>query len=75
MSKSIYTYINTTACTHSTYEKSNIPISYTCCAYSVKKPIGELNLKRALDEETGPGVFSFFFSSLSSSSKLAMDHV
>ena len=42
----------------------------TCCAYSVKKPIGELNLKRALDEDTGPVVFSLFFSSLSSSSKL-----
>ena len=26
-------------------------------AYSVEKPIGELNLKRALDEDTGPGVF------------------
>ena len=32
----------------------------TCYAYSVKEPIGELNLKRALDEDTG--VFSFFFS-------------
>ena len=38
----------------------------TCYAYSVKEPIGELNLKRALDEDTG--VFSFFFSFLSSSS-------
>ena len=37
----------------------------TCYAYSVKKPIGELNLKRALNEDTG--VFSFFFSFLSSS--------
>ena len=37
----------------------------TCCAYSVKEPIGELNLKRALDEDTG--VFSSFFSLLSSS--------
>ena len=37
----------------------------TCYVYSVKKPIGELNLKRALDENTG--VFSFFFSFLSSS--------
>ena len=35
---------------------------------SVKKPIGELNLKRALDEDTG--VFSSFFSLLSSSSPL-----
>ena len=32
----------------------------TYCAYSVKKPIGELNLKRALDDNTG--VFSSFFS-------------
>ena len=32
----------------------------TC--YAVKKPIGELNLERALNEDTG--VFSFFFSSL-----------
>ena len=38
----------------------------TCYAYSVIKPIGELNLKRALDEDTG--VFSSFFSFLSSSS-------
>ena len=35
---------------------------------SVKEPIGELNLKRALDEDTG--VFSSFFSLLSSSSPL-----
>ena len=43
------------------YEKSKIPFSYmlclryhfpTCYAYSVKEPIGELNLKRALDEDT-----------------------
>ena len=60
-------YINSTACT---YEKSNTPFSYMLYAYSVKKPIGELNLKRALDEDTGPVVFSLFFSSLSSSSKL-----
>ena len=32
----------------------------TCYAYSVKEPIGELNLKRALDKDTG--VFSSFFS-------------
>ena len=31
----------------------------TCYAYSVKEPIGELNLKRTLDEDTG--VFSSFF--------------
>ena len=37
----------------------------TCYAYSVKRPIGELNLKRALDEDTR--VFSSFFSFLSSS--------
>ena len=40
----------------------------TCYAYSVTEPIGELNLKRALDEDTG--VFSSFFSLLSSSSPL-----
>ena len=34
----------------------------------LKEPIGELNLKRALDEDTG--VFSSFFSLLSSSSPL-----
>ena len=39
----------------------------------VKKPIGELNLKRALDEDTG--VFSFFFSFLSSSSPLGQTAV
>ena len=33
-----------------------------CYAYSIKKPIGELNLKRALDEDIG--VFSSFFSFL-----------
>ena len=41
------------------YEKSKIPFSYMLYAYSVKEPIGELNLKRALDEDTG--VFSSFF--------------
>ena len=45
----------------------------TCYGYSVKKPIGELNLKRALDEDTG--VFSFFFSFLSSSSPLGQTAV
>ena len=45
--------------------RNNFP---TCYAYSVKEPIGELNLKRALDEDTG--VFSSFFSLLSSSSPL-----
>ena len=29
----------------------------TCYAYSVKEPIGELNLKRALDEDTGVGIY------------------
>ena len=43
----------------SVHEKSNMH------AYSLKKPIGKLNLERALDEDTG--VFSFFFSSISSS--------
>ena len=33
----------------------------TCYAYSVKKPIGELNLERALDEDTGVFSFLFFF--------------
>ena len=42
-------------------------------AYSVKEPIGELNLKRALDEDTG--VFSSFFSLLSSSSPLGQTAV
>ena len=35
------------------FEKSNTPFSYMLC-------IGELNLERALDEDTGPGIFSFF---------------
>ena len=48
-----------------TYEKSKIPFSYMLYAYFVKEPIGELNLKSALDEDTG--VFSSFFSLLSSS--------
>ena len=41
------------------YKKSKISFSYMLYAYSVKEPIGELNLKRALDEDTG--VFSSFF--------------
>ena len=45
----------------------------TCYAYSVKKPIEELNLKRALDEDTG--VFYFFFSFLLSSSPLGQTAV
>ena len=45
----------------------------TCYAYSVKEPIGELNLKRALDEDTG--VFSSFFSLFSSSSPLGQTAV
>ena len=49
-------------------EKSKIPFSYMLYVYSVKEPIGELNLKRALDEDTG--VFSSFFSLLLSSSPL-----
>ena len=57
------------------YEKSKIPFSYMLCAYSVKEPIGELNLKRALDEDTGPGVFSSFLSLLSSSSPLGQTAV
>ena len=40
------------------YEKSKIPFSYMLCLFC-KEPIGKLNLKRALDEDTG--VFSPFF--------------
>ena len=54
------------------HEKSNIPFSYMLCLFC-KKPIGELNLKRALDEDTG--VFSSFFSFLSSSSPLGQTAV
>ena len=43
-----------------TYMKNLIYHFPTCYAYSVKRPIGELNLKRALDEDTR--VFSSFFS-------------
>ena len=42
-------------------EKSNTPFSYMLCLFCKKKPKGELNLERALDEDTGPGVFSFIF--------------
>ena len=53
----------------STYYMKNLIYHFpTCYAYYVKMPIGELNLKRALDEDTG--VFSSFFSFLSSSSPL-----
>ena len=45
----------------------------TCYAYSIKKPIGELNPERAFDEDTG--VLSSFFSSLSSSSPLGQTAV
>ena len=54
-------------------EKSKMPFSYMLYAYSVKEPIGELNLKRALDEDTG--VFSSFFSLPSSSSPLGQTAV
>ena len=33
----------------------------TCYAYSVKGPIGEVNLKRALDEDKGVFFLSFSF--------------
>ena len=56
------------------YEKSKIPFSYMLYAYSVKQPIGELNLKRALDEDTRVD-FSSFFSLLSSSSPLGQTAV
>ena len=55
------------------HEKSKIPFSYMLYAYSVKEPIGELNLKRALDGDTG--VFSSFFYLLSSSSPLGQTAV
>ena len=45
----------------------------TCYAYSVKEPMRELNLERALYEDTG--VFSSFFSLLSSSSPLGQTSV
>ena len=45
-------------------------------AYSVKQPIRELNLKRALDEDTGVfSSFFSFFSFLSSSSPLGQTAV
>ena len=34
------------------YEKSNTPFSYMLCLFC-KKPIGELNLERAFDEDSG----------------------
>ena len=57
-------YLNFNTCTPSyvidcltcMHEKSKIPFSYMLYAHSVKEPIGELNLKRALDEDTA--VFS-----------------
>ena len=67
------TMFNTSDETRFVHEKSKIPFSYVLYAYSVKEPIGELNLKRALDEDTG--VFSSFFSLLSSSSPLGQTAV
>ena len=67
---------------HCLFTVTSVSVSYmknlryhfpTCYAYSVKEPIGELNLKRALDEDTG--VFSSFFSLLSSSSLLGQTAV
>ena len=55
------------------YMKNLIYHFSICYAYSVKNLIGELNLKIALDEDTG--VFSFFFSFLSSSSPLGQTAV
>ena len=43
------------------HEKSNIPFSYMLYVYSVKEPIGELNLKRALDKDTRVFLSSFLF--------------
>ena len=57
------------------HEKLNIPFSFMLCLFC-KKPIGELNLKRVLNEDTG--VFSFFFPFfhlLSSSSPLGQTAV
>ena len=50
----------------------NLRYHFPTC-YSVEESIGELNLKRALDEDTG--VFSSFFSFLSSSSPLGQTAV
>ena len=58
---------------NNSYEKSKIPFSYMLYAYSVKRAYRELNLKRALDEDTV--VFSSFFSLLSSSSPLGQTAV
>ena len=54
------------------HEKSNAPFSYMLCLFC-KKAYRKLNLEKALDEDTG--VFSFFFSSLSSSSPLGQTAV
>ena len=47
----VITYLTTSVCSffklHYSDEKSKIPFSYMLYAYSVKEPIGELNLKRA----------------------------
>ena len=51
-----------------TYKKNLIHNYPTCYVYSVQELIRALNLKKALDEDTG--VFSSFFSLLSSSSPL-----
>ena len=48
-------------CPISVYENSNMPFSYMLCLL-FKKAYRELKLERALDEDTGPGEFSFFFS-------------
>ena len=37
--------------TYTIHEKSKIPFSYMLYAYSVKKPIGKLNLKKAKDSQ------------------------
>ena len=55
-----------------TQEKSNTPFSYMLCLFC-KKTYRELNMERALDKDTG--VFSFFFSFLSSSSPLGQTAV
>ena len=59
----LYLLVNEVRLIYYIHKKSNTPFSYMLCLFC-KKPIGELNQERALDEDTG--VFSFFFSSLSS---------
>ena len=54
--------IDATSLWFNVYMKNLIYHFPTCYAYSVKKPIGEVNLKRALDEDTGVFNFILFLS-------------